>query len=90
LSVPAGKLSVKWTIATRNNSHTLAVVWRETGGPPVGKRKTDGFGSALIDTVFADAEVEREFCRDGFVCSIVCTTELVLPEAAADGTGGEP
>jgi hypothetical protein len=56
------------------------------GGPPVGKRKTDGFGRTLIDTVFADAKVEREFRRDGFVC----TMELALREAAADGTGGEP
>jgi two-component system, chemotaxis family, CheB/CheR fusion protein len=86
LSVPTGKLSVKWTLETRNKSHALAVVWRETGGPPAGKRKTDGFGSTLIDTVFADAKVEREFRRDGFVCTI----ELVLPEAADNGIGGAP
>ena len=77
---------MRWTLGARNNSRALAVVWRETGGPPVGKRKTDGFGSTLIDTVFADAKVEREFRREGVVCAI----ELVLPEAATDGTGGEP
>jgi two-component sensor histidine kinase len=57
----------------------------ETGGPPVGKRKADGFGTTLIDSVFANAKVERDFRRDGFVFAI----ELVLPETAEDGTSGE-
>lgn len=54
-------------------------------GRPSGRQAQDGrLGSTLIDTVFADAKVEREFRRDGFVCTI----EFVLPEAT-DGPGGE-
>jgi two-component system CheB/CheR fusion protein len=72
LSVSTGTVGLKWTVVARK----LKVVWQETGGPPIGKRKAHGVGSALIDSVLPGAKVERDFRSEG----IVCTIELDLPD----------
>jgi two-component system, chemotaxis family, CheB/CheR fusion protein len=85
LSVATGKVDVKWTAVARENRDTLTLVWKETDGPPIDGRKVDGFGNALIDSVFAHGKVQRDFRPEGFTCTI----ELVLPAEAEDGAGRE-
>jgi two-component system CheB/CheR fusion protein len=76
LSVSNGTVGVSWTEDARNKPHRLRLIWEERGGPPPGKPKAGGFGSALIDSVIPGARVEREFRPVGFACTI----EVELPE----------
>lgn len=44
LSTPEGCVTVSWRV----EGQALALLWAETGGPPVGKPARQGFGSRLI------------------------------------------
>jgi light-regulated signal transduction histidine kinase (bacteriophytochrome) len=46
LSVPGGKLSVRWTVLDKGE---VELRWQEIGGPPVERPSRRGFGTALID-----------------------------------------
>lgn len=48
LSVPEGRLSVRWVIAEDDG---LNIFWVESGGPPVGEPARRGFGTRLLQTV---------------------------------------
>src|SRR5690606_19846735 len=60
LSVPGGRVIIDWTVehdpgapgAGNGAARATCVrfVWQETGGPPVVKRDTRGFGSRLIES----------------------------------------
>jgi two-component system CheB/CheR fusion protein len=80
LSVAAGTVMVSWTISMRNNRRFLKLIWKEAGGPRVGKPTATGFGNTLVDSVIPGATVEREFLPAG----LVCTIEFELLEAADD------
>lgn len=75
LSVPGGTVDLSWMLDLGRDSRVLRVVWREAGGPPVERPKTDGFGSSLIESGIPGATVKREFDATG----LVCTIELPLP-----------
>ena len=46
-------------------------MWRERGGPELDDApKRRGFGTTLIEQSLPEAEVERRFERDGFLCTI--------------------
>ena len=70
LSRRKGTVSLTWTVKSRNNDRVVTVVWKEKGGPTPKAPKTAGLGSTLIDRVIPNATVEREFARDGFVCTM--------------------
>jgi two-component sensor histidine kinase len=64
LSVDAGKVDVRWSIADA----TVELSWSETGGPPVSQPQRKGFGSRLVTDGLAhqlDAEVSLEFPPEG-------------------------
>lgn len=47
--------------------------WVETGGPPVAEGTREGFGTRLLERVFAvefDAKIRRKFNAEGFRCEI--------------------
>ena len=57
---------------------TVKLVWRETGGKPVKKPPTEGFGTRLVEmsvTGQLGGAWERRFENDGLV------VELTLPKA---------
>lgn len=72
LSVPAGRISIHWT---RTQSGT-ALIWTETGGPPVAEPATSGFGSRLANALFAadGGGASFQFAPTGLRC------QLVLPD----------
>jgi PAS domain S-box-containing protein len=56
LGVPSGQVRVEWAVdGSGGDRPRLALVWRETGGPPVVPPVTKGFGSTVIGTI-----VERQ------------------------------
>jgi two-component system CheB/CheR fusion protein len=80
LSGPAGKVTVSWTITSRDDQSLLAFVWRETGGPRVTAPASRGLGMTLIESGIPGATVRQDFDPDG----LVCTVELPLPEKRDD------
>ena len=85
LSRPGGRVTLRWSLATRNNQPALAVVWSESGGPPVQPPKTSGLGGVLIENGLPHAIVRREFRPDG----LVCTMEIPVPEAVDSGASDQ-
>ncbi|MBC7801128.1 MAG: PAS domain S-box protein, partial [Gemmatimonadaceae bacterium] len=72
LSTSSGRLSVAW--ATSGESMpTMTLTWIETEGPAVQPPTRRGFGTTLIErslTHELDAEVRREFLREGLRCTV--------------------
>jgi two-component system CheB/CheR fusion protein len=75
LSRKEGEVRITWEVIETDEGRRLRMVWKESGGPPVPARSKSGFGSFLIEHGLSDAEVTRDFRRDG----LVCTVELPLP-----------
>ena len=75
LSVPNGRVSVDWECRQNGDAATdlLAIMWRETGGPPVSNRSRDGYGTSLISGLIPHelgGTVELVFSPDGVNCKI--------------------
>lgn len=69
LSTPAGRVDLSWWI-TGDDTGTLALEWREVGGPPVVPPTRHGFGTALIERTLRTAfraEVRIDYASDGLV-----------------------
>jgi PAS domain S-box-containing protein len=71
LSVPEGRVSIWWE--RTDTPPSLALHWREEGGPPVAPPTRRGFGTRLIErTLAADlsGEVQLSYRPEGVVCVI--------------------
>ncbi|MFO1173003.1 MAG: PAS domain S-box protein [Hyphomicrobiaceae bacterium] len=69
LSVPAGRVKLRWRTQGRGPGERLVLTWRETSGPPVEAPQRRGFGSALLSSVAeADlsAKTEVTYAATGF------------------------
>ena len=61
LSTDAGHVLVNWKEDASDSGAVFHFLWQETGGPSVGKPKTRGFGSQLIERVLsADFEGDAD------------------------------
>lgn len=72
LSTSTGKLTVEWT-RHEDPKPSLAITWREEGGPPVVPPDRKGFGTLLLQRTLTgdlNAEVALDFPPSGLVCSI--------------------
>ena len=68
LSVPAGHVEVRWSVDEVEDVRKLHLEWRERGGPPVGERQHQGFGTTLLQRVLpmqCKAEVEVQYDPEG-------------------------
>jgi two-component sensor histidine kinase len=68
LSVPDGRIEVRWAVHGVNGSRRLELAWTEQDGPPVSPPARQGFGSTLIRRVLGDqcqAEVELDYAPEG-------------------------
>ena len=83
LTRPSGRVSLSWAVDRAGDGPVLKLAWREQGGPPVGERRTGGFGSMLIESGLPGATVRREFDPAG----LICTIELPLPKSSGNGNG---
>lgn len=73
LSVPEGRVVVRWAVRAGEGAPRLSISWREENGPPVSTPRRRGFGSQLIEHVAAqmlDATTTYEFERSGLRWSI--------------------
>jgi PAS domain S-box-containing protein len=79
LSVPHGRLSVKWEVHS-SGSRTLLLDWTESGGPQVSAPLTAGFGTTLIERTLQTHGGEATL-RYG-VTGVTCKLRLPLGETA--------
>jgi two-component sensor histidine kinase len=69
---PDGKVLVDWSAV---GDRRLRLRWREIDGPPVQPPQNKGFGSTLIEDVFArqlGGSAQLEFAPTGLVCTLEC------------------
>ncbi|MDZ5696055.1 PAS domain S-box protein [Chelativorans sp. M5D2P16] len=84
LSVPTGRLSVRWSVET-NGDRRFLLRWKESGGPPVKVPTTRGFGTTLIAKSLAahDGEVSLSYRAEGLLCEIVLPVSERTDESGA-------
>jgi len=71
LASTSGAVEVLWDILLNGDDRTLAVQWREHGGPEVRKPRHKGFGLRLISKLLSGAKVEMEFAPAGLLCRLL-------------------
>lgn len=69
LSVPEGRVEVRWTLREDHGSaRRLDLAWEESGGPPVRPPARRGFGTQLIERAIArdlGSEVAADYAPEG-------------------------
>jgi len=78
LSNEEGVIEIRWSVA----GDRLDFVWREFGGPPVGKPEKVGFGTQLLERAVArdlGAEVKIDFDQAGLICTISAPLNRLTP-----------
>lgn len=84
LSVPAGRIEVRWRIERRPSQRPLLrIEWRERGGPPVKVPERQGFGTRFIVGSVA-SELQGHSRLDYDPEGVVCTMEIPLDAATPD------
>ena len=71
LSHAGGRIDVNWNLNISSGSVDLA--WVETGARTIGKPRTSGFGSVIIDRILPSeigGSVTRDFTEHGLACAI--------------------
>jgi two-component sensor histidine kinase len=71
LTSTSGVVEVRWDLFLNGDDRTLAVQWREYGGPEVCKPLHKGFGLRLISKLLSGAKVEMEFAPAGLLCRLL-------------------
>jgi PAS domain S-box-containing protein len=72
LSVPEGRLSIRWSAAEFSSSTAVDLHWQEDNGPPVSPPKDRGFGSRLLagSARQLGAAFELDFAAQGLRCRL--------------------
>jgi two-component sensor histidine kinase len=74
LSVPEGKVRVRWEVTTSGRGSRLQLTWKEVGGPAVTRPSRTGFGSRLLQKGIArdlDGETHLDFAVEGLGCRML-------------------
>jgi two-component sensor histidine kinase len=72
LSAQHGEIGICWALDAERPS-LVHLTWRETGGPPISSSISQGFGTRLLEKVFAGSEggaVKLDFAKDGAICEM--------------------
>jgi PAS domain S-box-containing protein len=84
LSVPAGRIEVRWQIERPPSQRPLLrIEWRERGGPPVSAPERQGFGTRFIVGSVA-SELQGHAKLDYDPAGVVCTMEIPLDAVTPD------
>jgi Domain of unknown function (DUF4118) len=81
LSNATGRVAVSWKIARRDKQDILKFSWQERGGLRAAAPTRQGFGTSLINKVFAD--VRLDYAAEGLSC------EFDVPLGAPPRIGAE-
>lgn len=78
LSVPDGRVDLRWSTVPRSNRHELLLDWSERNGPAVLPPTARGFGSVLLERVLS-AELEGKITRTFDPAGVHARIEAMLP-----------
>lgn len=84
LSVPDGRVELRWSVEGAGDDRRFHLTWRETGGPSPQKPVHIGFGTRLIERGLRNelrADVQLDYVAEGLICTL--TAPLAETEAAA-------
>ncbi|MBZ9905447.1 PAS domain-containing protein [Mesorhizobium sp. BR115XR7A] len=73
LSNETGTVSIHWKLVGQKQHRWLNLEWRERGGPPVEPIERKGFGTQLLERVFASGtsgRVTLKFHKSGLICTM--------------------
>ncbi len=80
LSIPTGRLDVKWHREGAGAVGVLTLDWVERGGPPALPPERKGFGSRMIDRVVTGelgGTFDARYGPDGFACRIAIPLSML-------------
>ena len=77
LSVPSGRVDVTW----RRDGTDLVMTWTESGGPPVRRPSSPGFGSLLIAYAASklNGKATHLYSQSGLICDIRVSLQARWP-----------
>ena len=78
LSVPNGRVDLRWTVVPRPSGRELLVDWSERNGPTVAPPAARGFGSVLLERVLGP-ELEGKISRSFDPAGVRARIEAMLP-----------
>lgn len=81
LSNTGGRIEIGWSLEGNGRGKSLALFWRERGGPPVTAPSKQGFGSTVISRMAAQTlrgNVELEFPVTGLSWRLECPAEEAI------------
>ncbi len=87
LSVPAGRIEVRWRIERQPQLSLLWIEWRERDGPPVEVPARQGFGTRFIEGSVA-SELQGKATLDYDRAGLVCTMKIPLESIPLDAETG--
>lgn len=82
LSVPEGKVGVRWWVEPHQDGERVVWLWSETGGPAVAAPEREGFGVRVIRSAVVrerESSVDLKFEPIGVQCRI----DFIRPKAVA-------
>lgn len=82
LSVPGGKVQVRWDVAAHSGSRWLRLVWEEVGGPEVLEPERRGFGTRVV-TEGIKRDLGGRVSLDFSPTGLSCVLEFPIREAAS-------
>ena len=88
LSVPSGRVEVRWQTVDEGGRPLLRIDWEELGGPPVGEPERRGFGSKLIEGSIAaelSGQANLTFAPEGLRCVMEIPLKAVVIDNAPTG-----
>ncbi|MCZ4432811.1 sensor histidine kinase [Agrobacterium sp. SOY23] len=83
LSVPYGKITLRWQSLEKDGRQMLHLVWTETGGPPAREPSRSGFGTTVIKRHAEGAfggQVVTEYRETGFEWSLEAPLRYFIPK----------
>jgi two-component sensor histidine kinase len=84
LSIPDGQVWVSWNSRPNGQAATLALEWREVGGPPVACKTGSSYGTNLIRNLIPHelgGTVDLRFAAEGVNCKIEVPFEPIIRNA---------
>lgn len=83
LSVPIGKITVRWQPFEKDGRQMIHLVWTETGGPPASEPSRKGFGTTVIKRHAEGAfggQVLTEYREAGFEWTLEAPMRYFTPK----------
>ena len=81
LSLPAGRIVIRWELDDRQIPKKFRLSWQEEGGPPVNPPTHQGFGYRVLSHIAqgsSDADGGLMFAPEGFAWRFECEEQLML------------